>query len=121
MPKYMLVLRDDPSVFTTYGPGDMQRILETYNAWSGRMAQEGRLVRGHKLTDQGGRTMKKSGGRVVTKDGPFVETKEIVSGYFIIAADSYDHAVKLCADHPVFSHDGTLEIREVDFMGGPEE
>jgi hypothetical protein len=121
MPKYMLVLRDDPSVFKTYGPDDMQRLIEKFRAWSGRLAQEGRLVRGNKLHDEGGRTMKKQGGRVVTKDGPFVETKEIVSGYYIISADSYDHAVKLCADHPVFSHDGSLEIREVDFMGRAEE
>jgi hypothetical protein len=120
MPKFMLVLRDDPSTFKTYGPGDMQRVLEKYGAWTARMAQEGRLVRGNKLQDQGGRTMRKTGGRVVTKDGPFVETKEIVSGFYIITADSYDHVASLCADHPVFSHDGLLEIREIDFMGRPE-
>jgi hypothetical protein len=56
----------------------------------------------------------------VTKDGPFVETKEIVSGFHIIKADSYDHAMKLVADHPVFSYKGLLEIREVDLMGKPD-
>lgn len=120
MPHFMLVLRDDPSVFQTYGPDDMQRLLEKYEAWGGRMAAEGRLVSGHKLADEGGRTMKVAGGRVVSKDGPYAETKEIVSGYFIVKADHYDHAAQLCADHPVFSHRGVLEIRQVDFMGQPE-
>lgn len=120
MPKYMLILRDDPSVFETYAPDEMQRVLEKFGAWSGKMAAEGRLVTGHKLVDAGGRTMRKTSGRVVTKDGPYVETKEIVSGYFIIAADNYEHAVKSCADHPAFSYGGWVEIREVDFMGGPE-
>jgi hypothetical protein len=121
MPKFMLVLRDDPSAFANYGPADFQSLLAKYGAWTQRMAKEGRLVRGNKLQDEGGRTMKKQNGRVVTKDGPFVETKEIVSGFYIISADNYDQAVKLCDDHPVFSHDGRLEIREIDFMGGPEE
>jgi len=120
MPHYMLVLRDDPKVFESYGPDDMQRLLQAYGAWSGKVGAQGRLVGGHKLQDEGGRTMKLAGGRVVTKDGPFAETKEIVSGYFLIKADNYDHAVKLCADHPVFTHQGNLEIREVDFMGQPE-
>lgn len=120
MPKYMLVLRDDPKQFAAMSPTQMQVVLEKFNEWAGGLAQEGRLVGGHKLQDQGGRTLRKIGARVTTKDGPFVETKEIVSGYFIISADSYDHAAKLCADHPIFLYDGILEIREVDFMGQPE-
>lgn len=120
MPHYMLVLRDDPKVFQSYGPDDMQRLLAKYNAWSEKVGSQGRLIGGNKLQDEGGRTMKLASGRVVTKDGPFAETKEIVSGYFIVKADSYEHAVSLCADHPVFSHQGVLEIREVDYMGRPE-
>jgi hypothetical protein len=120
MPKYMLVLRDDPAQFRSYSPSDMQALIQKFGAWVGRMAAEGRLVGGNKLMDQGGRTLRKTGDRVVTKDGPFVETKEIVSGFHIITADSYDHAAKLCADHPIFSYSGLLEIREVDMMGKTE-
>lgn len=119
MPKYMLVLRDDPTQFRSYSPTEMQALLQKFGAWVGKMAGEGRLVAGNKLVDEGGRTLRKVGERVVTKDGPFVETKEIVSGFHIITADSLDHAAKLCADHPVFSYAGLLEIREVDMMGQP--
>ncbi|MDZ4771918.1 MAG: YciI family protein [Planctomycetota bacterium] len=120
MPKYMLVLRDDPKQFASMSPSEMQAVLEKFGAWASGLAAQGRLVGGHKLQDDGGRTMRKVGARVTSKDGPFVETKEIVSGYFIISADDYDHAVKLCDDHPIFSYDGLLEIRAVDFMGQPE-
>lgn len=120
MPHFMLVLRDDPSVFQSYGPADIQQLLQKYEAWAGMVGAQGRLVGGNKLQDEGGRTMRVRGGRVVTKDGPYAETKEIVSGFFIVKADDYDHAVRLCADHPVFSHQGVLEIRAVDFMGQPE-
>lgn len=120
MPKYMLVLRDDPSQFRSYSPTEIQALIAKFGAWSGRMAAEGRLIGGNKLVDEGGRTLRKVGDRVVTKDGPFVETKEIVSGFHIIKADSYDHAQKLVADHPVFSYSGLMEIREVDLMGKPD-
>jgi hypothetical protein len=120
MPQYMLVLRDDPSQFASYSPSEIQALIAKFGAWAGRMAAEGRLIGGNKLADEGGRTMRKVGDRVVTKDGPFVETKEIVSGFHIIKADSYDHSAKLVADHPVFSYKGLLEIREVDLMGKPD-
>lgn len=121
MPQYMLVLRDDPSVMRDFTPEDMQKLLTQFGAWSGRMAEEGRLLGGKKLMDEGGKFLTKPREKVVVKDGPFTETKEIVSGFFILRADSYDHAVKLCADHPAFLIKGSVEIREVDFMGGPED
>ncbi|MCA8974393.1 MAG: hypothetical protein KDC98_06705, partial [Planctomycetes bacterium] len=73
-----------------------------------------------KLTDQGGVVMQPNGGKVEQKDGPYVETKEVVGGIYIVKADSYDQAVELCAGHPNFRF-GSIEIRELDFMGGPEE
>jgi hypothetical protein len=121
MTQYMLVLRDDPASLKNLSPEQWQGLLEKYNAWTGRMAQEGRLVAGHKLTDEGGRTLKLEKGKVVVKDGPFGETKEIVGGYFILKANDYDHVVRLCQDHPQFAINGVVEIREVDFMGAPEQ
>lgn len=120
MPQYMLVLRDDPKQFQAMSPAQMQAVLQKFEAWAGGLAAAGRLVGGHKLQDSGGRVLRKAGARVSAKDGPFAETKEIVSGYFLIKADSYEHAEKLCADHPIFLYDGLLEIREVDSMGRPE-
>ena len=52
-------------------------------------------------------------------DGPYVETKEVVGGVYLIKADNYDHAVRLCAGHPNFRF-GSIEVRQVDFMGQPE-
>ena len=73
----------------------------------------------HKLTDQGGKVMHPQGAKVTVKDGPYVESKEVVGGIYLIKADSYDHAVKLCQGHPNFRF-GSIEVREIDFMGQPE-
>ena len=43
-----------------------------------------------------------------------------LAGYYLLDADDYDHAVRLCEGHPNLEF-GSIEIRQVDFMGGPED
>lgn len=120
MPKFMLILRGDVQAdYSQFTPDDFQRILGEYAAWGERMAKEGRLELGHKLVDEGGRVIWPKGKKVEVKDGPYVETKEVVGGVYVLKADSLDHAVKLCQGHPNFQF-GSIEVREIDFMGGPE-
>lgn len=121
MPKYMLILRADTQVnYSKLTPADFEQILGEYHAWSEKLGQQGRLELARKLMDQGGKVMTPRGGKVTVKDGPYVETKEVVGGVYLIKADSYDHAVRLCEGHPNFRF-GSIEIRELDFMGGPEQ
>jgi len=122
MAKYMLILRGDiTKEQKEYSPDEMQKLIQAYEGWAGGLAQKGLLEMGKKLTDQGGKVMMPGPkGDVSVKDGPYVETKEVVGGVYIIKADSYDHAVELCKGHPNFQF-GSIEIRELDFMGGPEE
>ncbi len=121
MPKFMLVLRSDLTVdYSKFTPADFEKILGEFTAWGDRLEKEGRLQLGYKLTDQGGMVMKPQGGKVTVKDGPYVESKEVVGGVYLLKADSYQHAAKLCEGHPNFRF-GSIEIREIDFMGGPED
>lgn len=57
----------------------------------------------------------KPGGKVVTAsgvtDGPFVEAKEIVGGYMIITADSYDEAIEVAKG--ILMPGSRIEIREM--------
>ncbi len=118
MTHYMLILRSDPSGYADLTPAQMQDLIERFGAWGGKLAQEGRLTDGKKLTDEGGRVLVKAGGRLQVKDGPYGETKEIVGGVYFIKADSYDHAVKLAQGQPNLDlKGGSIEIREVDWMG----
>ncbi len=122
MTKYILILRTDITKdFSDLSPQDMQEIIEGYGAWGAMMESEGRLQLGRKLADEGGCVMQpQASGDVQIKDGPYTETKEVVGGVYLIEADSYEHAAKLCKDHPNFRF-GSIEIRELDFMGQPEE
>lgn len=120
MPKYMLILRTDTSIdYSKFTPADFEKLLGEFTAWGDKLVAAGRLDLGHKLQDQGGMVLQPKAGKIVVKDGPYSESKEVVGGYYIIKADSYQHAAKLCDDHPNFRF-GSIEIREVDFLGQPE-
>lgn len=124
MPKYMLILRGDATAdYSQFTPDDFARILAEYDAWGARLQAQHRLHLGQKLTDQGGKViwpLAPQPGKVTVKDGPYVETKEVVGGIYVLTADSYEHAVKLCEGHPNLRF-GSIEVRELDFLGGPEK
>jgi hypothetical protein len=84
-----------------------------FEAWQKKFAAN--------LVDLGGKL--KAGGKLVTAsevtDGPFVEAKEIIGGYMIIAADSYEQAVEVARESPGVGMPGSsIEVREI---AGPAE
>jgi hypothetical protein len=52
------------------------------------------------------------GGDVVTTDGPYAETKEALTGYYLIEADDLDAAVAIAAEIPA-AWGGAVEVRPV--------
>lgn len=52
------------------------------------------------------------GGTVVTTDGPYAETKEALTGYYLIEADDLDEAVRIAAEIPA-AWGGAVEVRPV--------
>jgi hypothetical protein len=63
----------------------------------------------------------KPGGKVLTAsgvtDGPFTEAKEIVGGYMLVSAESFDRALDVARESPGLMMPGSsIEIRE---LAGP--
>jgi hypothetical protein len=114
MSQFMLLLYDDPSSFVSLSPDDMQRILEEYRSWAGKLGQAGKLVGGEKLKDEGGKVMRQDKGQLKVVDGPYSETKEVVAGYFLIRAENYAQAVELAKDCPHLKYGAKIDVREVD-------
>jgi hypothetical protein len=86
----------------------MQEMFATWNAWKEKFKAS--------ILDMGGKL--KPTGKVVTtsgvSDGPFVEAKEIVGGYMIIAAESYEGALEVLREGPGMVGPGArIEIREL--------
>ena len=59
------------------------------------------------------------GGEVVTSDGPFAETKEVLTGFYLMECGDLDEAVRWAAQIPAAWSSG-IEVRPVIDFGGAE-
>lgn len=84
----------------------MQAMLATWHAWKAKFDD--------RIVDWGDKL--KPGGKLVSgstvSDGPFIEAKEIIGGYMIVEAASYDDAVAIAREMPS-GPGATIEIREL--------
>jgi hypothetical protein len=118
MAKYTLMLRESGNTFTNMSPAEMQAVIARYGAWRDELQRNGKFAGGHKLRDGEGRLMRRNGAKVVVTDGPFTEGKEVIGGFFIIEAPSYDEAVSIANSCPHLEF-GTIEVREVEIAQRP--
>ena len=58
------------------------------------------------------------GGEVVTSDGPFAETKEVLTGFYVMECPDLDDAVKWASQIPGAWTGGRVEVRPVIDFGG---
>lgn len=109
MPQFVLMLRDNG-----FPPGwteeQMMACIAEYQQWMQRMGASGQ-----KLKDGDGRVVVKKDGGVTVTDGPFAEAREVLGGYMLIEAASYDEAVARCQDSPHLAF-GSIEVREVEIV-----
>ena len=108
MPRFVLLLRDNGSFPADASPDEIQRIIQRYRDWSEKVNS-----RGEKLRDGEGRVLRRHGSKTTVTDGPFAESREVLGGYFILEAPTYDDAVKLCDDCPHLDF-GSIEIRAIE-------
>lgn len=118
MPRFMLLLHEDPGAFADLSPQDVQQAVGEYTAWREGLAEKGRVVGGEKLTDEGGRWLTGEDGSVRVVDGPFAEAKEVIGGYFMVRAADYDEAVEISRSCPHLRYGGRIELRQVEDLGG---
>jgi hypothetical protein len=85
----------------------MQEMYAAFNAWKEKFKEN--------ILDMGGKLA--PSGKVVTTsgatDGPFVEAKEIVGGYMLVSAETFDRAVEVAREMPMLMPGSSIEIREV--------
>jgi len=89
-------------------PAKMQEMFAAFTSWKERFKD--------RIVDMGAKL--KPGGKVLSAsgvvDGPLVETKEVIGGYMIVTAGSYDGAVEVAHGMlGMMSPGARIEIREM--------
>jgi hypothetical protein len=113
MEKFMLIFHGpqmDEAAFQDLSPEDFQAEIEKWNIWIGGIAAQGKIIATEALLPAG--KMLTNGGKVVT-DGPFTEGKEIIGGFMLLTADTFEEAVELAQGCPMFETGGKVEVRQV--------
>jgi hypothetical protein len=116
MEKFMLIFHGGQLPEAQRTPENMQASMGKWMAWIDNLAKAGKYVAGEPLMP-GGKQI--TGASKTVTDGPFTEGKEVVGGFFIINANSYDEAVALCADYPDYGTGGTIQVRQIMKMDMP--
>jgi hypothetical protein len=114
--RYLLLARDTGDWATMAGsasPEEIQAIIGRYIEWSSRLTEQGSLLSGEKLKDGEGRVLSGRGSSMRVTDGPHAESKEVIGGFWLLQADSYEAAIRLAAECPHLAF-GRLELREIE-------
>ena len=114
MTKYLCLQRSLPSgaaADAKPSPAQMQDMYAKVNAWREKFSKN--------LVDLGGRL---GAGRMALPDpppdGPFVEVKELVGGYMIVSAESFDEALEIASECPGLVRPGSgVEVIEIRAPG----
>jgi len=73
-----------------------------------------------------GKRVRLTGGKLSVIDGPFTETKEVIGGYALVEAKSYDEALALATEfmelHRIHwpKFEGECEVRPLENMEAPK-
>ena len=77
MPRFMLLLYDNPTDWSKLSPDEMQKAIEKYMAWT----KKPYTVDSLRLAADAGRVVRpEPGGKTRVTDGPYSEAKEVLGG-----------------------------------------
>lgn len=109
--QYMLLLNAEEGQWQTFEPEVQKRHMAAYGAFTQALTDEGRLVASGRLAlSDKAKTVRTKGGKAVVMDGPFAETKEQVSGFYLIEAEDMAAALRWAERCPASGH-GVIEVR----------
>ena len=108
MNKYLFLYWNPPPPDQQPSPEEMQQMLAQWTGWKEKFADA--VVDMGDGLQHSGRTLKE--GKI--SDGPYAESKEIIGGFSIIQAESYEAALEVAKACPASLMPGaTIEIREM--------
>ena len=115
--RYMLMLYDAPEIDPKLEEAEFPQWME----YTRKLSEAGAMLGGEALEGiDTATTVRGNGSRGYDLyDGPFAETKEVLSGFYMIEAANLDDAVKWASQAPHVQHGGTVEVRPI--MEMPEQ
>jgi hypothetical protein len=114
MQEYLFLFRGGEVDSLQQTPELWQQHMHRWMQWMGELQKKGQFI-GAQPLGPSGKTV--SGTAKTITDGPFAEGKEIVAGYLICKAESFEEALSIAKGCPILEFDnGHVEVREIHEM-----
>ena len=111
--KYLVMIYTDESLIDALPAGEYDAMMRGCLNHADELRDGGCLLDSQQLeAPRSARTIRVRNGRTSIVDGPFTETKEMLAGFNLIEADSFDEAVRIAQEFP-WACLGSIEVRPV--------
>lgn len=111
--QYLLTVNIDRELIESLPQEEYDRLMHGCITKADAMRRDGVLLASQQLEPPStARTVRSRNGVVTITDGPFAETKEILAGFNLIEAGSYEEAVRIAQQFPWIRY-GSIEVRPV--------
>src|SRR6266487_3303935 len=112
MKEFMLLIRNQGDHLSDLSPEQHQQFLNDCMVYINNLMKDGKLKSAQPLVRDGKMI---SGSKGAWKDGPFNESKEVIVGYYHIAAKDVDEAIEIAKGNPEFAYTSTarIEVRPI--------
>jgi len=108
MKKYLLILFDTNENYEAMTPDDYQKEIELHGKW---IQELGEHYDSGEALEEPSKTIR--GKELLVTDGPFIEAKELVGGFYVIRANSFEEATDLAKGCPTLRLGGAVEVRPI--------
>lgn len=113
MPKFIVLMTENDNAWSKIPPAEQEALLKKYFAWVDELKKKDQFRGGEPLGGPG-RKLHMVGGKLV--DGPFTETKEVLTGFFLIEAKDLDEAAAIAKGCPALTHGESVVVRPVGHL-----
>lgn len=114
--QFLMLVYTDANLMDAIPEGDYDTMMRGCFAHADELHAEGKLLGSQQLESAAtARTIRSRNGRTSVIDGPFAETKEMLAGFNILEADSFEEALRIAAEFP-WSRTGSIEVRPIRDM-----
>ena len=108
--EHLLLLRSD-EWYNHLSAEELQQVINQCKTWLDRLTEQGKIKAGQGLGPRG--TIVSNKTARVTADGPFAEAKEVVGGYLLLRAQSFEEAIAIAKTNPTLAYGTSIEVRPI--------
>ena len=110
MKEYLMLIRENLENYGKMTEQEIQDDIAQHVQWVEELVKNGNFEGGNPLTPMG-KSVK--GSQKIVTDGPYIESKEGISGFYFLLANSLEEATEIAKGCPSLRIEGTVEIREI--------